>query len=393
MDASLIHDDRIVDPELMGQQLREKVRPSIVTIGNPLRGGVATEDETQCACPGPGMVSVPVSVGGSSELESGESLPPLQLGQPSGTFDSQCVCKSGYEPSQFFPGLCTPCLPGYYKPSSGMHACHACPADALDSPLADDFESQQRWSAVQDEIRKVVDGHLPNRGPTADPRAGSTSCRCNDPALQVFVGSPDQSAARCACIAGYEASTPGRAALIAFEENSSADDDLDDGSAALSIDPDSVCLPCAAGTYRSDLLSTSCKRCPNGVPSLADGTGCDCELARTAPFGSVFDSSQERCACPPWTVLSADGSQCISCPVGTYASRSSAVSSRSCLQCPAGSTPIFDAKTQEPSCDCGSLVAGAVFEASVGDCGCPAGTMLKGDECVSCLSGVLPADW
>jgi len=252
--------------------------------------------------------------------------------------------------------------------------------------------------AIEKDIRRVVDGHLPSRGPTADADAGASRCRCPDPVLQIFLlpeAGSLTSDASCACVAGYEPATSERLEELAFESA---------GTVAFADSQDGLstqCVPCPAGSFRSNLRSNTCKLCPDGVPSLPDGTGCDCQYSSSAPRGSKFDDKAELCSCPMWSQLSPSGASCEPCPLGTFAARAGPgsnpadtfASPRVCSQCPAEALPLLDLFTGEPTCDCGATILGAVFEPSVGECGCPAGTMLSGGACVSCLAGVLPPDW
>jgi len=173
----------------------------------------------------------------------------------------------------------------------------------------------------------------------------------------------------------------------------------------------SLCLPCAAGTFR-DASMAACAACSAGTFSLGGAASC---TPKTCDVGYALDASSGGCAaayceagaqfeapdcvaCAAGTYQDGDMLLCAPCAAGTYALGNAAACSvcgagtysaggaSSCSPCAAGTYSLGNASSCVPKvCERGS-----VLSPSSGECeavNCAAGTQFQGAECVACAPG------
>lgn len=294
---------------------------------------------------------------GSRENTLGDLLPRIQLAGPSdvqGCYPcgehatsppnsvsyAECICDVGYTGEN--GGLCTACIPGWYKPESGSMPCSICPAGT--------WQNMSASSACE-------------------------QCPANTGSL-----SSTDSIADCYCNAGYTG--PGAYACSACG-----------GGTYKAVNGSSSCELCPDGTYSRAVAATQCDLCPPFTTSPEGSFGVDaclCALGYTGP-------STNCTPCNAGEFKSVNGSgACSLCPRGTY---QNATGQTLCIGCPAdsfsnrGSTSI-----QGCICDAGyagrsgacSPCLGGTYKASNGSGACvlcPQNTwsnLTAVTECLAC---------
>lgn len=232
-----------------------------------------------------------------------------------------CACKPGYVT---FGDVCWQCLAGSYKENTGNSTCTPCPSGTY----------AQIAGATSRSVCIPCEGDL-----TSPP--GSTNCFCKIGYKPLTVGGD------CVpCPSGYyqpygfnetcnvcfrnQYSPEGSSSCFNCTANSSSTA----GSAFCSCNPGfelngTVCVPCAAGTYKDRTDNSTCTPCPEGTSSSAVGA-----TSKTAcrVCGPLLASAPGSSSCSCAAGYEVNGFSCVACKAGTF---KSSIGNSSCVPCDA----------------------------------------------------------
>jgi hypothetical protein len=283
----------------------------------------------------------------ASNSSSGCSLCPegtWTMGEQINAFDSSCVCKPGFFPSD--NGLqCIPCKSGTYKSTSGPDQCKSCPMGKY----------------------------------SFSTRTGVSECtQC--PPNSVTKSAGQFSRSGCMCAPGFTGWAGGPCVPCQAGEFKST------------IGSDS-CVPCPIGSYGTltgMVSQNNCSRCAYLTTTLTVGqtnrSSCVCE----AGYSYTNISTQMCRACPPGKFKNSPGNySCQDCQAGLFSVRS-AMSRDECTLCPIKATTDGPGKNSSAYCQCETGYINVNPQGMLAKCNiCPYGKYFSNDLrlCVACTTG------
>ena len=348
-----------------------------------------------------------------------------------------CTCNAGLTGPD--GGVCTSCIAGKYKTSSGSVACTDCVAGKYSATVGSNSASTCQNCPANSNSAASSSTCTCNAGFTGPDGGDCTSCvagkyktssgsvACTDCGVNTYSGTvgatmssvclgcpsssnsaaSSSSIAECACNAGFTGPNGGVCtSCIAGKYKTSSGSlsctDCLSGtysqvSGASSV---SVCSGCLAGTYSGVAGASACTSCPSNTFSGASASSCQsCQANSVSTAGSA---SQAYCycnsgyahvagtytckVCDPGTYNSQLGrTACSNCSVGLYSATSGAVGNETCLSCPLGQW----SPEGSPSCNlCPANSRAGASSGFVSNCICDAGyTGPNGGPCSACAAG------
>jgi hypothetical protein len=354
---------------------------------------------TRCACK-PGSVQSRLESGSSSQfdclrcpantyspanyLDITCTACPAFSSSPAESVKTDCTCNQGYTGQN--GGLCTACIAGTYKNTTGSTVCTPCPSNTTSITAT-----------------TSITGCICNSGYEGPSGGPCTAKACN-------TGYTGPAGSCVACLGGTYKNTVGSEACTSCPRNSSSPS----GSSALTACQcnagfsganGGTCSACGAGSYKAtvgsvactlcgantystsnaSISATSCLACPGNSTSVAGSSVCQCKSGYSGPDGGPCEACSvgfykttagaANCTRCPENAVSAlasttlasckcdaghsgpDGGQCTACAAGsykptvgsvactlcgvnTYGTTLGAISNTSCVGCPGNSTSV-----------------------------------------------------
>lgn len=342
---------------------------------------------------------------------------PCPLGQyQNESASSSCIlCESGTYAATTGLSVCSKCPAGTFVPFEGAFAssfCESCPAGSYSAA-----EGSSSCTPCGTGSYQVLTGQASCTGCPIGTFNGAVGAQRSSDCVSCPAGkfAASTGASQCEpCPAGTDASAPGASACdpcdIGFYSEGGAVEctpcpagTTGDATATMSSVDD--CVPCAVGTYTSDMGQSVCLSCPDGTYSATAGaTECTKCPAGYSGVGTanviVRDSLQNACQqCAVGTYTAVAGSTptlvlglnqfCTKCEAGTYQDQEGQTL---CKSCPAGKVTATDGAVAEGDCvNCGT--GKYAPHAGMGAClDCPPGRYGPADrtdtsECTTCPPG------
>ena len=299
-----------------------------------------------------------------------------------------CTCNAGFTGPD--GGVCSSCVAGKYKTTSGSIECTNCGVNTYSQVLG----ASASYSCTACDIGKnspvgstssTACESVCDVGTTGPPGA-CTGCvagkyktttgsvACTDCGIATYSGtagastsstclgcpsnsnapSSSSASAACACNVGYTGANGGTCtACVAGKYK--------DVSGSV------VCSDCSAGTYSLTIaasVSSNCVGCPTSSNSAAASTSCTCNVGYSGPDAGACSA----CAAGKYKAITGSAA-CTDCGLATYSGTAGASASSTCVACPAN--------TNAPS----SSSAGAACACNIGYTGANGGT------CTACVAG------
>ena len=356
-----------------------------------------------------------------------------------------CMCEPGYEPQQTSIGAmpdtalsCSPCPASYYKEALGNEVCTQCDATSGLTTTQQGATSVDSCTACQPgyflNMTNGIDGrpvsicvecvatncecppgHTGNGQTQCEPCAsgtykastGSHACSQCGAGLagKATVGNENATSACMACTNAEYATNNGCLSCGAHKQSPRLATKLGDCLCAAGHEPDFIglteaqrtillgqgfyeCVPCAAGTFKSSIVSSACTTCNANFYSDSIGsTACSACPDISVQHNDDARTSVLSCVCPIGhyqnSAPTPTFSGCETCPQGTFAG---AIGSYSCARCTAGKYyNVLGSGNHDTTCTAcpgnSSSLDGAFL---IADCICNAGYARDGAVCTAC---------
>lgn len=302
----------------------------------------ASNQEIDCTCnagwTGPHGEMCTECIAGSYKTSSGNAdcdNCPENSDSPAGsTASTACTCDAGWTGPN--GGTCTECVEGKYKSGGGNANGDSCPTNS-DSPAGSNSVTTCTCNAGSS---GPAGGGTCTECVAGKYKAVARTEACNNCGMgkySVTIGAITSTT--CANTCPAQSTSPIASGHITHCS-------CNQGYYGANGD---ICSSCSGGTFKSTQGISSCLSCPSDSDSSGasvDVTGCECNQGYLGANGDTCSP------CPTGTYKTEKGvANCVNCPSGTYSTTLAATSTAMCLACPPGSTSP-EQSTTEVDCVC-----------------------------------------